>query len=195
MKNTTSIILAMTGASGAIYSIRILERLQTIPAVSTHLVISPAAERTIRQETSFSPADVAALADACHDYENIGASIASGSFPAAGMIVCPCSARSLSSIATSHADNLITRAADVQLKEGRPLLLVVRETPLHSGHLRLMLQAAEAGAVIMPPVPAWYSKPATLDDLVNNTVDRVLQRFGLQLPGMYQWEGLENPPR
>ena len=186
------IITAITGASGAVYGIRILQMLQ-VPGIETHLVISPPGASTIEQETDMSVEEVAALADVTHAYENIGASIASGSFRAAGMIVCPCSIKSLSSIANSHADNLITRAADVQLKEGRTLLLAVRETPLHAGHLRLMLQASEAGAVIMPPVPAWYSRPSTLDEMVEQTAARILQRFGLDLPGSYQWEGIEQP--
>lgn len=185
------IITAITGASGAVYGIRILQMLR-VPGIETHLVISPPGASTIEQETDMSVEEVSALADVTHAYENIGASIASGSFRTAGMIVCPCSIKSLSSIANSHADNLITRAADVQLKEGRTLLLAVRETPLHTGHLRLMLQASEAGAVIMPPVPAWYSRPSTLDEMVGQTAARILQRFGLDLPGSYQWEGIDH---
>lgn len=185
------IITAITGASGAVYGIRILQMLR-VPGIETHLVISPPGASTIEQETDMSVEEVSALADVTHAYENIGASIASGSFRTAGMIVCPCSIKSLSSIANSHADNLITRAADVQLKEGRTLLLAVRETPLHAGHLRLMLQASEAGAVIMPPVPAWYSRPSTLDEMVGQTAARILQRFGLDLPGSYQWEGIDH---
>ncbi len=187
----TRIIISITGASGAVYGIRILERLKSLPSLETHLVISPPGAATIKQETDLSVEDVIALADITHEYDNIGASIASGSFPVAGMIVSPCSVKTLSSIANSHADNLITRAADVQLKEGRPLLLMVRETPLHTGHLRLMLQASELGAVIMPPVPAWYSRPASVQDLIDQTVSRALQRFGLSLPGIYQWEGMD----
>ncbi|MBN1267618.1 MAG: UbiX family flavin prenyltransferase [Anaerolineales bacterium] len=189
MTNKTNLILAITGASGVIYGIRLLERLQHITSIRTHLILSPPAFTTIEQETDLQAEDVIALADEHHAYENIGAPIASGSFPSAGMIVSPCSIKSLSSIASSHADNLITRAADVQLKEGRPLLLMVRETPLHIGHLRLMLAAAEIGAVIMPPIPAMYTRPSSLDELIDHTVTRTLQRFGLDLPDAYQWEG------
>jgi flavin prenyltransferase len=191
MDNQKRIITAITGASGAVYGVHLLKLLQGLSSVETHLVISPPGAATILQETDSSLEDVIALANVYHDCENIGASIASGSFPSAGMIVCPCSIKTLSSIANSHADNLIARAADVQLKEGRPLLLMVRETPLHAGHLRLMLQAAELGAVIMPPVPAWYSRPASIQDLIDQTVSRALQRFGLALPEAYQWGGLD----
>jgi len=190
MKDKDNIILAITGASGIVYGIRMLERLHELPSIRTHLIISPPGITTLQQETDMSVEDVIDRADEYHDYENIGASIASGSFPAAGMLVCPCSIKSLSSIASSHTDNLVTRAADVQLKEGRPLLLMVRETPLHIGHLRLMTAAAETGAIIMPPVPAFYTRPSSLDEMINHTVDRTLQRFGLELPNTYQWKGI-----
>jgi len=187
------IIVAMTGASGAIYGIRILEILRDDPLVETHLVISPSAHITIQQETDRDPKDVLALADVVHKYGDIGASIASGSYRITAMIVAPCSIKTLSGISNSYTDNLITRAADVQLKEGRPLVLMVRETPLHLGHLRLMAQAAEIGAVIMPPVPSWYSRPTSIADLVNDTVFRALRRLGFDNLSYYQWEGVSSP--
>jgi 4-hydroxy-3-polyprenylbenzoate decarboxylase len=183
------VILAMTGASGAILGIRALQRLRAL-RVETHLVLSAAARITIAQETDWKVSDVQALADVNHEPRDIGATIASGSFPAHGMIVIPCSIKTLSGIANSYADDLIVRAADVTLKEGRPLVLVVRETPLHRGHLRLMDLAARAGAVIFPPVPAFYQRPATLDELVDQTVARALQRLGLPDPGVTPWKGL-----
>jgi 4-hydroxy-3-polyprenylbenzoate decarboxylase len=183
------VIVALTGASGALLGIRALERLRAL-GVETHLVLSAAAHITIAQETDWKVSDVQALADVSHDPRNIGATIASGSFPAHGMIVIPCSIKTLSGIANSYADDLIVRAADVTLKEGRPLVLVVRETPLHRGHLRLMDLAARAGAVIFPPVPAFYQRPATLDELIDQTAARAVQRLGLPDPGVRPWKGL-----
>ncbi|MCJ7678998.1 MAG: UbiX family flavin prenyltransferase [Anaerolineales bacterium] len=183
------VIVALTGASGAILGIRALERLHAL-GVETHLVLSAAAHITIAQETGWKVSDVQALADVSHDPRNIGATIASGSFPAHGMLVIPCSIKTLSGIANSYADDLIVRAADVTLKEGRPLVLVVRETPLHRGHLRLMDLAARAGAVIFPPVPAFYQRPATLDELVDQTVARAVQRLGIPNAGVLPWKGL-----
>jgi 4-hydroxy-3-polyprenylbenzoate decarboxylase len=183
------VIVALTGASGAILGIRALERLHAL-GVETHLVISAAAHITIAQETDWKVSDVQALAHVSHDPRNIGATIASGSFPAHGMLVIPCSIKTLSGIANSYADDLIVRAADVTLKEGRPLVLVVRETPLHRGHLRLMDLAARAGAVIFPPVPAFYQRPATLDELVDQTVARAVQRLGIPNAGVLPWKGL-----
>ena len=183
------VIVALTGASGAILGIRALERLHAL-GVETHLVISAAAHITIAQETGWKVSDVQALAHVSHDPRNIGATIASGSFPAHGMLVIPCSIKTLSGIANSYADDLIVRAADVTLKEGRPLVLVVRETPLHRGHLRLMDLAARAGAVIFPPVPAFYQRPATLDELVDQTVARAVQRLGIPIAGVLPWKGL-----
>jgi len=183
------VIVALTGASGAILGIRALKRLRAL-GVETHLVLSAAAHITIAQETDWKVSDVQALADVSHDPRNIGATIASGSFPAHGMIVIPCSIKTLSGIANSYADDLIVRAADVTLKEGRPLVLVVRETPLHRGHLRLMDLAARAGAVIFPPVPAFYQRPATLDELVDQTVARAVQRLGIPNAGVLPWKGL-----
>jgi 4-hydroxy-3-polyprenylbenzoate decarboxylase len=156
------------------------------------LVISPAAKLTMAQETDWALKDVLALADVVHNYSDVGASIASGSFATLGMIVLPCSIKTLSAIANSYADNLLVRAADVTLKEGRPLILVVRETPLHRGHLRLMGQAAEAGAVIFPPVPAFYAKPQSVDELVDNIVGRVLVRVSIENEQFFIWKESEN---
>ncbi len=187
---TRRLIIAISGASGAIYGIRLLEVLGTDPKVETHLVASPAARFIIAQETDWMVDDVLALADVVHQPDNIGASIASGSFDVAGMIVAPCSIKTLSAIAHSYAADLISRAADVQLKEGRPLLLLVRETPLHLGHLRLMAQAAEMGAIVMPPVPNWYARPATTGEIIDDTIGRALQRLGFENEIYHRWEGL-----
>ena len=183
------VIVALTGASGAILGVRALERLRAL-GVETHLVLSAAARITIAQETDRKVSDVLALAHTSYDPRDIGATIASGSYPVLGMIVIPCSIKTLSAIANSYADDLIVRAADVTLKEGRPLVLVVRETPLHRGHLRLMDLAARAGAVIFPPVPAFYQRPATLDEMVDQTVARALQRLGIRDTGVQPWKGL-----
>jgi len=183
------IIVALTGASGAIYGIRALEMLRTL-GVESHLVLSPAAHVTIAQETDFKVSEVTALASVHYDRGDIGAAIASGSYPVEGMIVIPCSIKTLSAIANSYADDLIVRAADVTLKEGRPLVLVVRETPLHRGHLRLMDLAARAGAVIFPPVPAFYGRPQTLDEVITATAGRALLRLGIDNPGYARWEGM-----
>jgi 4-hydroxy-3-polyprenylbenzoate decarboxylase len=184
------LVIAMSGASGQIYGIRLLEVLKDAPEVETHLVMSQAARMTIAQETDYDPKDVEALANVTYRIGDIGAAIASGSFDTAGMIVAPCSIKTLSSIANSFGDDLITRAADVQMKEGRPVLLMVRETPLHLGHLELMTQAARIGYVIFPPVPAFYSRPKTLDDMVNGTVGRVLARIGIDNDLYYRWLGM-----
>lgn len=184
------LIVAISGASGVIYGIRLLETLAQDKSIETHLILSPAAKATVTQETDWKVKDVEALADVLHVPGNIGASIASGSYETLGMIVAPCSIKSLSAIANSYDADLITRAADVQLKEGRPLLLLVRETPLHLGHLRLMTQAAEIGAVIMPPVPAFYGKPQTVDDIINGTVGRALARIGIKNQLYYEWLGM-----
>lgn len=187
------LIVAITGASGVIYGIRTLEALRSRPEIETHLVLTAAARATIAQETSLSPRDVESLASVVHPPSNIGAAIASGSFETLGMIVAPCSIKSLSAIANCYSADLVSRAADVQLKEGRPVVLLVRETPLHAGHLRLMSQAAESGAVIMPPVPAFYDRPATIDDIVNVTVGRALARVGIQNVLFNEWRGMSNP--
>ncbi len=183
------IIVAITGASGAIYGIRSLETLRSLD-VETHLVLSPAARVTIHQETDHKVSEVEALASVVHAPQDIGASIASGSFITQGMLIAPCSVKTLSAVANSYADDLIGRAADVCLKEGRPLLLMVRETPLHRGHLRLMDLAARAGAIIFPPLPSFYDHPQSLDDMVQATVGRALQRLGIDNDAYRTWQGL-----
>lgn len=185
------LIVGISGASGVIYGIRLLEVLRQDRAIETHLVLTEAARITIAQETDWKVSEVEALADVVHRPNNIGASIASGSFATTGMVVIPCSIKSLSNIALGNTGDLLARAADVQLKEGRPLVLVVRETPLHLGHLRLMTQAAEIGAVILPPVPAFYSRPQSVDDIINGTVGRVLLRLGIDNDLYFTWLGLK----
>lgn len=184
------LVVGISGASGVIYGIRLLEFLKTVPTVETHLVMTSAARQTVVQETNFTVKDVEALATVVHHNHDIGASIASGSFSTRGMIIIPCSIKTLSAVANSYSAELIARAADVTLKESRPLVLVVRETPFHLGHLRLMTQATEMGAVISPPLPAFYARPRTLDDLVNFTVGRLLSRFGFDNDLFQQWTGL-----
>lgn len=182
------LIVGMSGASGVILGIRLLEVTRQL-GIETHLVMSPAARATIAQETDWKVSSVTALASVSHNYADIGASIASGSFPTLGMVVIPCSIKTLSAIANSYSSDLLARSADVALKEGRPLLLVVRETPLHRGHIRLMDLAAKAGAVIFPPVPAFYTRPQSLEDLIDNTVGRVLARMGIENDRYIQWQG------
>ena len=185
------LIIGISGASGAIYGVRLLQVLRNVAEVETHLVMSQAARQTLSLETDLTLRDVQALADVVHDARDIAASISSGSFKTAGMVILPCSIKTLSGIVNSYTDTLVTRAADVVLKERRPLVLCVRETPLHLGHLRLMTQAAELGAVIMPPVPAFYHRPQTLDDIINQTVNRVLDQFDIDLPEdlFTRWQG------
>ncbi len=193
---TSRLIVGISGASGVIYGIRLLEVLAQDQAIETHLILSPAAKATISQETDWKVSDVEALANVVHKPGDIGASIASGSFDTIGMIIAPCSIKSLSAIANSFNADLMTRAADVQLKEGRPVLLMVRETPLHIGHLRLMTQAAEIGAIIMPPAPAFYGNPKTVDEIVNGSVGRALARIGIQNKLYFEWLGMSKgaPP-
>lgn len=182
------LIIGISGASGAIYGIRALEALKGIPEIETHLVLSPSAKRTIVEETDWTVQAVEALADVVHTHRDIGAAVASGSFITAGMIVAPCSIKTLSEIATSHNDNLLTRAADVCLKERRRLVLLVRETPLHLGHIELMAQASRYGAVLLPPVPAFYTRPLTLDDIVNHTVGKALDQFEIPHQLLKRWK-------
>jgi 4-hydroxy-3-polyprenylbenzoate decarboxylase len=172
------LVVGITGASGAVYGVRALTALKAL-GVETHLVVTPPGITTLRQELDLALEDVQALATHTYDSQDFTAPIASGSFATCGMLVAPCSVKTLSAIAHSHADNLLNRAADVTLKEGRPLLLMVRETPLHLGHLRLMTLAAEIGAIIFPPVPAFYARPSTLDEVVEQTVGRMLARLGI----------------
>ena len=181
------IIVGITGASGAIYGIRALKHLSAMEGVETHLVLSEGAGATIAVETDEDLESVKALADVVHRDNNLAASISSGSFHTDGMMILPCTIKTLSGIANSYADNLMVRAADVVLKEGRKLVLVVRETPLHLGHLRLQVQAAEAGAVILPPVPAFYQNPETIEDIVDHTIGRVFDQFGLESNLFKRW--------
>jgi len=189
MTKERRLIVGITGSSGVILGIRLLQALQD-SQVETHLVVSPAARLTIQQETRWKIDDVLALADVNYNYHDLGARIASGSFTTQAMVVIPCSIKTLSAVANSLAGDLLTRAADVTLKEGRPLLLVVREAPFHRGHIRLMDLAAAAGAVIFPPVPAFYTHPPSVDALINNMVGRVLARLGIENSLYQQWQGI-----
>ena len=175
------LVVGVSGASGSIYAIRLLEALRPVPDVETHLVISSAGKRTLLLETDYAVADLQALADHCYQQADVGAAIASGSFRTDGMVVIPCSIKTVSGIASSYSDNLLLRAADVILKERRRLVLVVRETPLHLGHLRLLTQVTELGAIVQPPVPAFYTRPRSVDDIVNHSVARVLDVLGIDL--------------
>jgi len=183
------LVVGISGASGVILGIRLLEVLQSMET-ETHLVVSPAARLTIAQETDWEIEDIMALADVSYDHADVGAAIASGSFPMAGMAIIPCSIKTLSAIANSYSSDLIARAADVMLKEGRPLVMVLRESPLHLGHLRLMSMAAETGALIFPPVPAFYTSPASLDEIIDNIVGRVLLRLGIENELYMMWKGV-----
>jgi 4-hydroxy-3-polyprenylbenzoate decarboxylase len=185
------LIVGISGASGAIYGVRLLEVLQPLPDIETHLVMSQAARQTLALETDLQLRDVHALADVVHDPRDIGASISSGSFRTHGMVILPCSIKTLSGIVNSYTDGLLTRSADVVLKERRQLVLCVRETPLHLGHLHLMTRAAEMGALIMPPMPAFYHRPQSLEDLIDQTVNRVLDQFDIELPQdlFNRWQG------
>ena len=185
------LIIGISGATGAIYGIRLLQVLQTAPGIETHLVMSKAAERTITYETDLTIPQVRAMADASYNITDIGATISSGSFQVEGMIIAPCSMKTLSATAHSLSIDLLGRAADVTLKERRPLVLVVREAPLHLGHLRLMVQAAEMGAIIVPPVPAFYNFPKTLDDIINHTVGRILDLFHIDVDMVKRWQGMQ----
>jgi 4-hydroxy-3-polyprenylbenzoate decarboxylase len=195
--STPRIIVGISGASGIVYGVRMLRALREA-GVETHLVMSRSAVVTLGYELPMKLADVQALADVVHRNENVGASISSGSFPTLGMVVAPCSIRSLSEIATGTTSSLLTRAADVVLKERRRLVLLVRETPLHLGHLRSMTQVTEMGAIVMPPVPAFYGKPFTIEDIVDHTVGRALDLFGIDNALVRRWQeppdGREPPP-
>ena len=183
------LVVGITGASGSIYGIRLLEILRTTTDIELHLVISAAGKRTLVEETDWSVADVEALAHHRYDVKDIGATLASGSFRTLGMVIAPCSIKTAGAIAACYTDGLIARAADVTLKEGRPLLLLVRETPLHVGHLRMLTSLAETGAVILPPMPAFYNRPKELDDIVNHTVARALDRLQLPQTLIGEWQG------
>jgi 4-hydroxy-3-polyprenylbenzoate decarboxylase len=196
-RSPARIIVGLSGASGAIYGIRLLEVLRGVEGVETHLVMSGAARQTIALETDYSVEAVEALAAARYRIGDIAAAISSGSFKTAGMAVIPCSMKTLSGIALSFSDNLLLRAADVTLKDHRRLVLVPRETPLHLGHLRLMTQVAEMGAILVPPMPAFYHRPQTLDDIINQTVNRVLDLMDIDLPEdlFERWTGAGHAPK
>lgn len=183
------LVVAISGASGAVLGIRLLEVLRQTE-IETHLVISPAAGQTIAGETDYGLRDVEALASVVHAHRDIGATIASGSFRTRGMVIAPCSVKTMSSIAYGITDDLIARAADVCLKEGRPVVAVYRETPLHVGHLRAMTQFAEMGGIVFPPVPAFYARPISIDEMVTQTVGRILDRIGIDNQLVKRWEGL-----
>ena len=183
------VAVGISGASGSIYGIRLLEELGRRSDLEVHLVLSAAGKRTLVEETTWSVKQVEALADVVYDDRDIGASLASGSFRTAGMIIAPCSIKTLAALASCYADTLIARAGDVTLKEGRPLLALVRETPLHVGHLRQMLAFAEMGGIVFPPVPAFYQKPTTVDEIVGQTVGRVIERLGLGDASAPEWTG------
>ena len=185
------LIVGISGASGAIYGIRLLEILQKLPEIDTHLIISKAAKRTIVLETDYKVDQVEKLADEVLPDHDIGASVSSGSYKTSGMVVIPCSIKTLSGIANSYADNLLVRAADVVLKEQRKLVLILRETPLHLGHTQLMTRSIEIGATLLPAMPAFYHRPSTIDDLINQTVNRALDQFDIELPDdlFERWTG------
>ena len=183
------LIIGISGASGVIYGIRLLEALREAPEVETHLVLSNGGKVNIALETDWKVRDVEALADVVYSDSDVAATIASGSFHTGGMIVAPCSMKTLSAIANSYAANLLVRAADVTLKENRKLVLVPRETPLHAGHLRLMREVALMGAVVAPPVPGFYAKPETVDDIINHSVGRIMDLFGLDTGLVRRWPG------
>lgn len=183
------LIIGMSGASGAIYGIRLLEVLKSVPEVETHLVMSATARMNIAIETDWQVRAVEALADVVHHPDNVAATISSGSFRTDGMVIAPCSMKTLSAVVHSFADNLVSRAADVVLKEGRKLVLMPRESPLHVGHCKLLYEAAQLGVVIAPPMPAFYNRPQSVDDIVNHSVGRVLDLFGLDAGLVKRWAG------
>jgi flavin prenyltransferase len=185
------LIVGITGASGAIYGVRLLRLLQTTE-IETHLVMSRSAKITLTQEMDIGVAEVSSLASVVHQVDNIGASIASGSFKTMGMVIAPCSMRSLAEIASGATSSLVTRAADVVLKERRRLILLVREAPLHLGHLRAMTAATEMGAIVYPPVPAFYARPASLEQMVDHTLGRVLDLFDIENTAVSRWGGLNS---
>jgi polyprenyl P-hydroxybenzoate/phenylacrylic acid decarboxylase-like protein len=186
------LIVAITGASGAIYGVRLLEQLRASSACESHLVISSSGVMTAQQELGMKRGDIEALADVVHNVKDIGATIASGSFQSAGMVIAPCSMKTLASVANGLADNLVSRAADVILKERRRLVLLARETPLNLAHLRNMTSVTEMGGIIFPPVPAFYTQPQTIDDIVNHTVGRLLDLFSIAHSDLvHRWEGMQ----
>ena len=186
MKNR--LVIGISGATGSVYAIRMLEVLKDAD-IETHIVISDAAQKTILLETDYTLDYVKGLGDHVYDIDNVGAAIASGSFETMGMVVLPCSIKTLSGIANCFNTNLLIRAADVTLKERRPLVLLVRETPFHKGHFRLMVQAADMGAIISPPIPSFYKRPKTIDDIIDQTVGRVLDVFDIEVDLFKRWSG------
>ena len=184
------IIVAITGASGAVYGVRLLQTLQAIEGVQSHLTVSPSGMLTLRHELNMDISHLVELADVVHASQAVGATIASGSFQCDGMVIAPCSMRTLAAVAHGLSDNLVTRAADVMLKERRRLVLMVRETPLNLAHLRNMTSVTEMGGIIFPPVPSFYHQPASIDDMVNHTVSRVLDMLGLPQAQASRWDGL-----
>ena len=184
------IVVAVTGASGAVYGVRLLQRLADMADVETHVVVSSSGALTAMQELDLKRGDLEAMAAVAHGVRDIGASIASGSFDADAMVVAPCSMKTLAAIAHGYSDNLVSRAADVMLKQRRRLVLLARETPLNLAHLRNMVAVTEMGGIVMPPVPAFYQRPKTIDDLVDDTVDRVLDLIGIAAPTIRRWSGL-----
>lgn len=186
------LVVGISGASGVLYGVRTLDALKEM-GVESHLVISRAALLTLSQETDLTPDDVTARASVVHKINDVGATIASGSFRTMGMIIAPCSVRTMSEIATGVTSSLLTRAADVVLKERRPLVLMVRETPLHLGHLRTMTSLAEMGAIIAPPLPAMYTRPQSVEEIIDQSVGRALDLFGLDWSPVHRWQGLKGP--
>lgn len=185
---TAPIIVGISGASGAIYGVEILRALKAL-GQPAHLIVSEWGLQTLQLETDIDPDEVRSLADAVYSNREMAAAVSSGSFKTRGMVVAPCSVKTLSGIANSYTENLLIRAADVTLKERRPLVLVFRETPLHKGHLDLLTRAADMGATILPPMPAFYTRPQSIDDIVRHTVAKVLDQFGLEAPDAERWIG------
>lgn len=186
------IVVAITGATGAVYGVRLLQRLGAVPGVETHLVVSDAASLTLHQEVGMQRRDVEALAHVVHKNREIGAAIASGSFQTDGMVIAPCSMKTLAAVAHGLADNLVARAADVILKERRRLVLMVRETPLNLAHLRNMTAVTEMGGIVFPPLPSFYHRPASIDEMVDHTLDRVLDLLGIENDAAPRWPGMRD---
>ena len=185
--STRRLVVGISGATGTVYGIRALQLLRAIDEIETHLVITNPGKQTLAIESDLSVSEVDALADVVHNARDIAAPIASGSFTTHGMIVAPCSVKTMSAVATSYGVDLVSRAADVTLKERRPLVLMVRETPLHAGHLELMQQVTDSGAIVYPPVPAFYNKPQSIDDLVTHSVGRALEHLGVEIDDLNRW--------
>ncbi|MES2321273.1 MAG: UbiX family flavin prenyltransferase [Pseudomonadota bacterium] len=188
------LVVAITGATGAVYGVRLLQQLSATPGIETHVIVSDAGALTLHQELGMARRDVEALAHVVHKNRDIGASVASGSFQSDGMVIAPCSMKTLASVALGLSDNLIARAADVVLKERRRLVLMVRETPLNLAHLRNMTQVTEMGGIVFPPLPAFYNKPAGIEEMVDHTVARVIDLFGVEHALAPRWAGMKSTP-